>query len=157
MWLWWIGALLAAVVVLWLGFVLAMRAKFRPVQDTLRRVNRSVFNPRTLRSAGEGGQQWSVVRHVGRTTGTEYETPIDANPTGDGFVIPLPYGTTADWVRNVLAAESAEIVHDGVMYPVDRPEVVPSEAVAAHVPAKQQRTDRLYGVDHYLALRQVGW
>ena len=146
-WIAWIGGALAAAVVLWLGFVLAMRAKYRPVQDALRRVNRSVFNPRTLRSAGEAGHQWSVIRHIGRTTSSPYETPVDAKPTGDGFVIPLPYGTKSDWLRNVLASGSAEIVHDGATHAVDRPEVIPTAAAASHVPARQQRTDRLYNVD----------
>ena len=50
-------------------------------------------------------------------------------PTRDGFVIALPYGTSANRVRNVLAARSATLVTEGVRHRVRRPEVLPLEAM----------------------------
>jgi hypothetical protein len=44
---------------------------------------------------------------------------------GDQFVIVLPYGPGADWVRNVLAHGSATLVHEGRTVRVDQPVVVP--------------------------------
>src|SRR5256712_6970844 len=47
---------------------------------------------------------WSVVRHRGRRSGRTYATPVAARRTADGFAIPLAFGETADWCRNVIAA-----------------------------------------------------
>ncbi len=143
-------ALLAA---FWGLFTLAMRAKFRPVQDAVRRMNRAVVNPRQMETAGRPGAYASVVRHRGRTTGTPYETPVQALPTGDGFVIPLPYGTASDWLKNVLAAGSATIVHEGGTYRVDRPEIVSGAVAERHVPPRHLRAHRWYGMNEYLQVR----
>jgi len=79
--------------------------------------------------------------------------PVQALPADDGFVIPLPYGDTADWMKNVLAAGTAIIVNEGADYSVDRPEVVPAEQALAYVPRKYQWSLRLYGVDTFLLVR----
>jgi hypothetical protein len=39
--------------------------------------------------------------------------------TDDGFVIALPYGPGADWVKNVLASGSATIVNEGDTWLID--------------------------------------
>ena len=46
-------------------------------------------------------------------SGRQYETPVGPFAVGDDFVIGLPYGPGADWVRNVLANGSATLVHQG--------------------------------------------
>lgn len=81
-----IGGLFLALIGLWVIFTVAMRAKFRPVQDVVRRMNRAMLNPRTMETAGQPGADASVIRHRGRTTGTPYETPVGALATDDGFV-----------------------------------------------------------------------
>jgi hypothetical protein len=101
----------------------------------------------------EPGAVASVIRHVGRTSGALYETPIGPFTTDDGFVVALPYGTTPDRLKNVLAAGSAVIVHDGVTYRVDRPEVIPSADAFPFVPRSEQRSLRLFGVDQFLRVR----
>jgi deazaflavin-dependent oxidoreductase (nitroreductase family) len=151
-----VGAgLILAVAACWVLFVVAMRSKCRPVIDAVRRVNRSLANREELRTAGQPGAWASVVHHVGRTTGTPYRTPVVAAATTDGFVIGLPYGTRADWVRNVLAAGSAVVESDGDTYRVDRPEVVAAVAADPYFPPKEQRKHRLYGVDDFLLLRHA--
>ena len=67
----------------------------------VRRFNRSVGNPRTMATAGQPRAYASVIQHQGRTSGSTYDTPIVPFTTSDGFVIPLPYGARADWVKNV--------------------------------------------------------
>ena len=137
-------------------FVAGMRAKAAPVQDAVRRVNRAVTNPRQMTTAGTVGSYASVVRHVGRRSGTAYETPVVAYPTGDGFAIVLPYGRSADWMKNVLAAGSAGIVHEGEAHAVERPEIVPIAQISAHIPDREQRTVRMFNVDEALRVRTVG-
>ena len=150
-----VGVLVVALTTLWIGFTLAMRTKYRPVQDAIRRVNREVFNPRAMRTAGQPGAYTSVVRHVGRTSGTPYATPVGVEATEEGFVVALPYGTAPDWLRNVQAAGSATIVHEGSTHHVDRPEIVPSDVAMPYVPPRDRWTLRLYGVDRFLKIRRV--
>jgi deazaflavin-dependent oxidoreductase (nitroreductase family) len=151
--------LVAAVVVvlgvatLGLVFLLGMRAKSPPVVDAVRRTNRRVFNPVQLRSAGQPGAYASVVRHVGRTSGRPYATPVGAVQTDDGFVIALPYGTRADWVRNVLAAGSATIVHEGRTYDVVGPRVVATSEVLRFFPESDRRGFRVLHIDDTLQVR----
>jgi deazaflavin-dependent oxidoreductase (nitroreductase family) len=147
--------LVAALGALGVVFVIGMRAKSAHVQRVVRRFNRAVTNPRQLRSAGGVGAYAQVVRHVGRRSGDPYETPVVAEPTVDGFVVALPYGASADWVRNVLAAGEATIVRDGVEHRVDRPEVVPIATVIGDFPESQHRTFRVFAVEECLRVRRV--
>ncbi len=143
--------LLTAVIILLMG----MRAKSPRVLGAVRRVNRAVFNPQQMKSAGTEGAYASIIEHRGRTSGRRYETPVGALATEDGFVIALPYGSQADWLRNVLASGSATIVNEGSTYRVDQPEVVPIAAAADHFSASDQRAHRLFGVDQCLRVRRV--
>lgn len=147
------GGLLLVAAVLWVAFTLAMRAKYPPLLTGIRKMNRAATNPRQMGTAGQPGAYASIVRHVGRNSGTPYETPVQALPTDDGFVIPLPYGDTADWMKNVLAAGTASIVNEGADHTVDRPEIVPTDKALAYVPRKYQWSLRLYGVDTFLQVR----
>lgn len=122
------------------------------MQDAIRRLNRRVINPRQLRTAGEPGTYASVVHHVGRRSGTPYRTPVVAVPVDDGFLIALPYGPGADWVRNVLAAGSMTLDHEGARYDLERPTLLGIDVANRHFPAKEQRMHRLYGVRDFLRL-----
>ncbi len=94
-----------------------------------------------------------MVRHVGRNSGRPYETPVGPIPFDDGFLIALPYGPGADWVRNVLASGSATLVTEGRTLIIDQPEVVATASVADRLPASERRIQRLFGVNHDLRVR----
>jgi deazaflavin-dependent oxidoreductase (nitroreductase family) len=150
-----LGVLLLLVVVAGATFLLGMRRKVPFVLDLVRRNNRRMMNPRQMRTAGTPGAYASVVRHVGRRSGRAYETPVVPFPTGDGFVVPLPYGDRADWVRNVLAAGSATLVHEGTTYPVDHPELVPVATMRDAFPRSELRNLRAFAVDRCMTLHVV--
>ena len=133
-------------------FVVGMRAKSPPVLDAVRRAGRSM-RPVALRTAGGPGSPTSVVRHVGRASGREYDTPVGAVATADGFVIALPYGSNTDWLRNVLASGSATIVHDGAEHAVHTPEVVPLMRVGGHFSPADQRTHQIVRVEDCLQVQ----
>ena len=151
--------LLAVIVVgllsLGLLWLLGMRDKDSVVVTAQRRINRAVINPNALKTAGSPGAYASVIRHTGRTSGRQYETPVGAVPTEGGFVIGLMYGSQSDWLKNVLASGSATIVHEGVTHPVDRPEVLAWEAAAQLFPEEERRSFRLFGVRECLRVRDV--
>jgi deazaflavin-dependent oxidoreductase (nitroreductase family) len=150
-----VGGVLVVLAATGTVFLVGMRRKSPLVLDTVRRTSRAM-KPLALRSAGTPGAYASVVRHVGRTTGRTYETPIGAVATGDGFVIALPYGPNTDWLKNVLASGSAIIVDEGTTYDVDRPQVVPMADAGHHFSPQDQRAHRMFRVDQCLRVRRVG-
>jgi deazaflavin-dependent oxidoreductase (nitroreductase family) len=150
-----LGLLVLAVSTLGLIFVLGMRAKYPPVLGAVRRMNRTVFNPSQMRSAGSPGAFAAIIGHVGRRSGNQYETPVGAVPTADGFVIALPYGAEADWLKNVLASGSATIVHEGATFDVDSPLVIPIDESGVSFSSADERSHRLFGVAAALQVRRV--
>ncbi len=108
-----------------------------------------------MRSAGTPGAYASIVRHRGRVSGTEYETPVGVVADGDTFLVALPYGSRAQWLRNVLAAGSATLVHEGATYRVDRPELIPLATVADRFSAGDQKGFRWLNVEDCIRLRNA--
>lgn len=149
-----IGTLSGAVLVL-LGLLVAgMRWQVSPVVNAVRRMNRSLTNPRVMRTAGNAGTQTSVIEHVGRRSGKTYETPVDIIETTTRLLIALPYGARTDWLRNVLAAGSATVVSGGERISVERPAVVGTADVEELIPVRTLRTLRLFGVSQCLSLEK---
>ena len=126
-----LGAVLMVVLAALSIVVIGIRTKYPPVLNRVRRYARDVGNPRQLQSAGTPGAHASLVWHTGRKSGKQYQTPVTARWTVDGFVIGLPYRPNTDWLRNVLANGSATVRYDGSSYLCHEPEVIPS-AEAAH-------------------------
>jgi len=137
------------------AFILGMRTKSPIVLRLVSAISRAI-NPRQMRSAGRPGAFASVIRYRGRSSGKAYATPVGAVRAGDGFVITLPYGTRAQWVRNVLAAGSATLVSEGETCRVVDPEIVPTSSVQACFSPADQRVNRLFRVDECLRVRRAG-
>ncbi len=147
-----VGALLIGLVALLGVFLGGMRAKWPPVVNAVRKLNMKVLNPRQMEDAGQPGAFAQILRHTGRKSGATYETPLGIEATDDGFVIALVYGDDSQWSRNVQAAGYAEVVHEGVTYRVERPEVVPVTGVIDFFGASDRRLFGLFGVKNCLRL-----
>ena len=93
------GSLVALVI---LGFF--HEAGRRRLLPLLRPLLKGVINPQTLRAVARGQSNYAVMHHVGRRSGTAYQTPVEAYRTAEETFILLPYGPVTDWCRNVLAA-----------------------------------------------------
>ncbi|MFC9558739.1 nitroreductase family deazaflavin-dependent oxidoreductase [Agromyces sp. NPDC056965] len=81
---------------------------------------------------------WGIIHHRGRRSGTAYATPIALVPTVSEslFLIGLPWGTTTNWARNVLAAGEATITWKGREQRAIDPRLVGAgEAAALSKPA----------------------
>jgi deazaflavin-dependent oxidoreductase (nitroreductase family) len=150
-----LGAVLIGLVALVTLFLGGMRAKWPPVVDAVRRLNLRVMNPRQMDTAGQPGAFAGILRHTGRSSGKTYETPLGIEPTADGFVIAIVYGSRAQWVKNVLAAGSATVIVEGETYQVERPEVVPLATVIDDFKPSDQRLFRMFGVTECLRLHKV--
>jgi deazaflavin-dependent oxidoreductase (nitroreductase family) len=146
------GALLLTVAMAVATLAFGLRTKSPPVLRAVRAMNRACVNPRQT-DAGSPGAYASLIGHTGRTTGTAYQTPVQAVPTADGFAIALPYGSQSDWLRNVLASGSATIAHEGRTHRVTDPTVVPMETAAIYFSPRDQRAHRLFGTDECLIVR----
>lgn len=147
-----VGMLVAAVMAFF-GLLLAgLRWQVEPALDAIRRMNRSVTNPRVMRTAGTPETQTSFIEHVGRNSGQNYRTPVDVIESPTGLLIALPYGTRADWLRNVLAAGSATVVTQGRRVGVRQPTIVATDDVAELIPKRTMRMLRLFGVGQFLHL-----
>ena len=83
-----------------------------PAPRSVARFNRRFWNPLVLRVAGH--LPWfAIVRHVGRKSGRVYRTPVNSFRNDDAYIIALTYGPESDWVKNVLAAGSCELLTRG--------------------------------------------
>ncbi len=149
-----VGGLFLAVAVIGIVFVAGMRTKSPTILNAVRRSGRATKRF-VLKSSGTPGGIASVIQHLGRTTGRPYESPVQAVLTDDGFVIALPYGPNTDWLKNVLANGSATIVHEGSIFPVDQPELVPMSVAEPRFSPKDQRTHRLFRVEHAFLVRRA--
>ena len=83
-----------------------------PAPRTMARFNRRFTNRLALKVAGYL-PGFAIVSHVGRKSGSAYRTPVNAFRTVDGYIIALTYGAESDWVKNVLAAGSCELLTRG--------------------------------------------
>jgi hypothetical protein len=54
-------------------------------------------------------------------------TPLDAYPTKTGYVLVARYGPESDWVRNIMAAETATLRINGEEHALDTPRLVSQE------------------------------
>lgn len=148
------AALGIAVAVILAVFTFGMRTKSPEVLGAIRRMNRAYINPRQ-RDAGSRGSSASLVRHVGRTSGATYQTPVVAEAVDDGFVIALPYGSQSDWLKNVLAAGEATVVHEGEEHRVTAPEVRSIADADRHFSASDRWAHRIFGVTECLHLERA--
>jgi hypothetical protein len=118
------------------------------------RFNKQTLNPTTLKIAGGRSGVYATVKHIGRRSGRAYKTPVVAKPLGDGFVIPLPYDSSVDWCRNVLAAGTCMLIWNDQDYTLERPEIIQqSQALKAFPPGSRV----LYpagGIKEYLWLHR---
>ncbi|MDM4761972.1 nitroreductase family deazaflavin-dependent oxidoreductase [Galbitalea sp. SE-J8] len=112
------------------------------------------LNHATLASARRGRGRFSIVRHVGRRSGREFETPIIVAPVADGFVAELTYGPGVNWYRNIVAAGRCEVVFHGEDIAIDRIERMPTDAGRAAFPPLERRVLALLRRDQFIHLHR---
>jgi deazaflavin-dependent oxidoreductase (nitroreductase family) len=79
-----------------------------PLPHWLTRVNLAFSNRLTRPFAG--WLPWfCVIEHVGRSSGTVRQTPLNIFRRGDRYVVALTYGPDVDWLKNVEAAGGCRV------------------------------------------------
>ena len=118
-----------------------------PVKNAVRVFNKHVLNPAMLNLAGRKHWYAAVIRHTGRRSGKRYATPVVADRFTDGFVLPLPYGTGVDWLRNVLAAGRATVTVGGETFDVTEPEIIDAATASPLLSPRRRRAFQRFGID----------
>ncbi|MDZ4265835.1 MAG: nitroreductase [Mycobacterium sp.] len=119
-------------------------------KDAVRTFNKHVLNPAMMLLAGRRHWYASVIRHTGRRSGKSHATPVVADRVADGFVIPLPYGTGVDWLRNSLAAGRATLTVGGQTFDVVNPQILGATSAAPQLSPQRRRVYRRFGIDHFV-------
>lgn len=107
------------------------------------RVNKRIFNQRALESG-----KWKVLNHVGRSSGRNYRTPLDAVEVDGTFVFILVYGSKADWVQNTMASGSATLETGDETIELTAPTVIPEETARPMLRGSVTLPPRLLGVEY---------
>ncbi len=131
----------------------AFHFKNRTLIDFIKGFNREVLNPIILDYSGSHGFYAATLHHLGRKSHTPYATPVYATPIPDGFIIPLPYGTEVDWLKNVLADGSARLDYDGVSHHAEAPEIVPASTFDHYLPTRWRARMRWFNNEYFLKLK----
>ncbi|MEU0494014.1 nitroreductase [Mycobacterium sp. NPDC006124] len=113
------------------------------VKRTFLRVLAHTVNPVALSFARSGHGPFSALRHVGRRSGTVYDTPLILARVDDGFVAELTYGPGVAWVRNLTATGRGELVVRGSTYQVTGLQPYPTSSGLAAYPLPQRTILRL--------------
>lgn len=139
-----------------LVFVVSAAAMLSLAGDLRRKLmiqfNKHLLNPLALRLAARRPMYYGIVHHIGRRSGASYSTPVVVKLTPEGAVLPLPYGASTDWCRNVLKAGSCTVTLTGSDIAFTAPELISADAAEPLVPATTAGVWRRLGIKHYLRL-----
>ena len=125
-----------------------------PIPELIARFNRRATN-RVLGPLARYLPPLAIVRHVGRSSGRIYETPVLAFPHSGRMAIALTYGADTDWIANVLAAGQCGIIRRNRERRYDRPEIRDDHGALALMPVLIRPPLRLFRVTQILVLHEA--
>ena len=126
-----------------------------PIRDAVRSFNKHVLNPAMMHLAGRRYWYAAVMRHTGRRSGRHYATPVVADRVANGFIVPLPYGTDVDWLRNVQASGAAAVSIGGHTYDVVEPEIIDAATAGPQLSPGRRRVFQAFGIERFLTVNAV--
>jgi len=115
-----------------------------------------VFNRAVVAVAGTRLMPlYGVITHRGRRSGKTFRTPVVIRPTDCGFIVPMPWGETTDWCRNIRAAGGCVVRWKGRDYSMMQPEVIDADAASAAFSPWQMQGMRRFNIRQCLLLRHA--
>ena len=118
----------------------------------LRTFVKRFVNPVLRNFARSSHGPFAMLRHVGRRSGKQYETPIMVWRMKDGFMIVLTYGRNTDWLRNLQAADQGSLRWHRREYTFKRPELIDAKTAEPALPSFIRFVLRLRGQHEYVKL-----
>jgi deazaflavin-dependent oxidoreductase (nitroreductase family) len=113
-----------------------------------------LFNPLAMLFAGTRVfPLYGVIKHRGRKSGKEFRTPVVIRPVDGGFIVPMPWGPTTDWFRNIRAAGGCTIRWKGRDYQMVEPEVLDAQTAMAAFGSAQRAAMGRFGIRQVARLR----
>lgn len=110
-------------------------------------INKRVFNPMALKD-----EKWTVIQHVGRSSGKPYRTPIGTWRVDDTYYVIIVYGPETDWLQNVLVAGSAVLEVKGEEVQVTNLRLVPIDDAFRGAPTNVSPPPRFLRISQCLAM-----
>jgi deazaflavin-dependent oxidoreductase (nitroreductase family) len=98
---------------------------------------------------------YGVLEHRGRRSGKAFHTPVVVRPTTDGFIVPMPWGETTDWYRNIRVAGECTIHWKGRDYRLTQPEVIDAATAQVAFGSTQRRAMQRFGIKQCLRLHHL--
>lgn len=126
-----------------------MTTRIERIRSFTRRFN-PLMRPFAARLPG-----FAIIGHVGRRSGRWYRTPINVFHRDGDYVFALTYGPDVQWVRNVLAAGSAELQEGGRTVTLRDPRRI-TDPAASLVPLVVRPFLRLMRVTEFLRMSPAG-
>jgi deazaflavin-dependent oxidoreductase (nitroreductase family) len=99
---------------------------------------------------------YAILRHVGRTSGTPYSTPVVALRTPTGFIIPLPFGDATQWARNLFATGGGSIRWAGHDHDIRDPRIVDRDDAKEYLPLIIRFVCRRIGLRQFVLVEEPG-
>jgi deazaflavin-dependent oxidoreductase (nitroreductase family) len=121
-----------------------------PIPNAIGRLNRIGLN-HLMRPLATWLPGLGVVTHRGRRSGRTYRTPVNVFAAPGGYVFALTYGPETDWVKNVQAAGSCELMTRRHRFRLVAPHRFHDES-RHHTGIVARPILRLLGVDDFLSL-----
>lgn len=121
--------------------------------NRMRYIAKNVINRLTIRNAGSTKSHFAIMRHVGRRSGKEFETPIMAEPLGDDFVLALTYGPKVDWYRNLQATGKGTLIWHGKAYAIEKVESLDRNVGLSVHPLHERAILRIMKVQNFVRLK----
>lgn len=118
-----------------------------PLPKLLAQVNKRTFNKLEIKKGVR-----PTLTHVGRKSGKVYKVPLDAHPVDGGYIFILNYGADSDWVKNILAAGTAQLTIDGEESALVSPRVINAETAWAQLPTTTKAPPSFLNVTEYLQM-----
>ncbi len=95
---------------------------------------------------------FGILRYRGRTSGRDYQTPMNVFRRGNEYVFALTYGPDVQWVKNVMAAGECQMVTGGRTLRLIGPRLFHDPSRATMPPVVRQFLGLMH-VTEFLAMR----
>ena len=154
-----IGIVVAATVGVALAWLVVLPRVFRRNRDRMLKIAplkkaMTRYNDMTRNISGSPRSSWGLLTHVGRRSGLSHQTSLGTCAYGDGFLLPLGYGTHTDWYRNLMAAGTGTLTWKGHNFQLERPELISGPDAMRAWRKRDQMLLRLAGMHDFVWLHQ---
>ena len=124
-----------------------------PLSRSLAKSNRVGLN-RLVRHIAPWAPGFGLVVHRGRKSGRTFRTPVNVFVRDGEYVFALTYGARSDWVQNVLAAGTCELITRRATLHLDDP-ILHDGGARADLPVAVRAVLHVIHVNEFLIMHSA--